>query len=51
MKFRTKIKLSFIVLTIIPILAMAVVLFYIGTSQLRSMERKYGVDDIGIESI
>ncbi len=51
MKFRTKIKLSFIVLTIIPIFAMAVVLFYIGSSQLRSMEKKYGVDDIGIESI
>lgn len=51
MKFRTKIKLSFIVLTIIPILAVSVVLFYIGTSQLKSMEKKYGVDDIGIESI
>ncbi len=51
MKFRTKIKLSFIVLAFIPVFAITTLLLYVGKTQLRLLEKKYGIEDIGIESI
>lgn len=51
MKFKSKIKISFIVVTIIPIVMMSCLLTYIGNMQLRNMEEKYGVKNIGIESL
>lgn len=51
MNFRTKIKLFFIVLTVIPILAMILVIMYMGFSQFRHIEKRYGVDNVGIESL
>ena len=50
MKFRTKIKISFIVLAIIPIITMALIVSWIGSIQIRSLEQRYGLDNLGIES-
>lgn len=51
MKFKSKIKISFIVVTIIPIVMMSCLLAYIGNMQIRNMEEKYGVKNLGIESL
>ena len=51
MKFRTKIKISFIIPTLIPIVIMSVLLIYITNSQLRFYEERYGVRGFGMESL
>lgn len=51
MKFKSKIKISFIVVTIIPIVMMSFLLAYIGNMQIRNMEEKFGVKNLGIESL
>lgn len=51
MKFGSKIKISFVVVTISPIVMMLCLFTYIGNLQLRNMEERYGVKNIGIESL
>lgn len=51
MKFRNKLKISFIVVTITPIAMMLCLFAYIGNTQLKNMEEKFGVDNIGFESL
>lgn len=51
MKLRSKIKISFIVLTVIPILLMSGLILSISSLQIKSIEDKYGMDNIGVESL
>ena len=51
MKLKSKIKLSFAVITIIPILFMIGVIFCISSFQIRSIENKYNIDNVEFESL
>lgn len=51
MKLKSKIKISFALLTIIPVLMMSGMLFSISNIQMRSIEDKYGIENIGIGSL
>lgn len=51
MKLKSKIKLSFVVITIIPILFMIGVIFCISSFQIRSIENKYNIDNVEFESL
>ena len=50
-KLKSKIKLSFAVITIIPILFMIGVIFCISSFQIRSIENKYNIDNVEFESL
>ena len=51
MKFRTKIKISFAVMVIIPIAVMIALLAFILNIHERSVENKYDIDNIGIQGL
>ena len=51
MKLKTKIKLSFVVLLVIPILLMTSVIFSISAIQIKIIENKYGVEDVGASGL
>lgn len=50
MKLRTKLKISFFVLAIIPMLLLVCVMVYIGNEQIKNIEQKYDVDNLQISS-
>lgn len=51
MKFRTKIKLSYIILAIVPILAMNITLLTTGSTQINMVEEQFGIDNIELKSL
>ncbi len=51
MKLKSKIKISFIALTFIPIILMSGLVLSISSLQIRNIEEKYGVENIGFESL
>ena len=51
MKFRTKIKLSYIILAIVPLLAMNITLLTTGRTQLNKVEEQFGIENIELQSL
>ena len=52
MRLRTKLKVSYIILIVVPLILIAASLFGISTFSMRSMERYYDIsDDAGVDSI
>ncbi|MBQ3584813.1 MAG: HAMP domain-containing histidine kinase [Lachnospiraceae bacterium] len=51
MNLKSKIKISFIIVTVIPIIMMLCLFIYIGNTQLKNIEEKYGLEGIGIEGL
>lgn len=51
MKFNTKIKISFVIITIIPITLIMALFACIFSAQIRNVEKKYGVENVGIDGL
>lgn len=51
MKLRNKIKLSFVIITVLPIFVAAIALAVVGGIQIRSIEQHYGIEVEGYNSI
>lgn len=51
MKLKSKIKLSFLVITVIPILFMTFVIIGISSFQIKSIEDTYNVDNVELENL
>lgn len=51
MKLKSKIKVSFALLTIIPVLLMSCMVFSISNIRIKSIEDKYEIDNVGIDSL
>lgn len=51
MKLKSKIKISFALLTVIPVLLMSGMVFSISNIRIRNIEDKYEIDNVGIDSL
>lgn len=51
MKLKSKIKISFALLTVIPVLLMSGILISISSIQMKNIENKYGIDNVGIDCL
>jgi signal transduction histidine kinase len=51
MKLKSKIKISFALLTVVPILIIFFMGLFISSLQIRSIESKYEIDNVGIDSL
>ncbi len=51
MKLKSKITISFLIVTILPILFLIFSFAYIGNAKIKNVEKKYGVEDVGIDGL
>lgn len=51
MKFNTKIKISFLSITVIPVILITVLFVGIFSAQIRNVEKNYGIDNVGIDGL
>lgn len=51
MKLKSKINISFLIVTIVPILCMMCSFLYIGRAKIKNVEKEYGIEDIGVEGL